>query len=125
MRRGWATLSDAVSNRAELDAILAERFNRSTSDTLIALLDGAGIANARMNTVRELAEHPQLVERGRWHAVGSPVGPIQALSPPVLMEGVDPVMNPVPTVGEHTDRILGEIGLDRDTIATWRRSGII
>jgi len=121
----FATNTSRVSNRAELDAILAERFNRSTSDMLIALLDGAGIANARMNTVRELAEHPQLVERGRWHAVGSPVGPIQALSPPVLMEGVDPVMNPVPTVGEHTDRILGEIGLDRDTIAAWRRSGII
>ena len=37
----------------------------------------------------------------------------------------DPVMNPIPAVGEHTDRILREIGVDPETIVAWRRAGIV
>ena len=45
--------------------------------------------------------------------------------PPVIMEAVDPVMNPIPAVGEHTDAILRELGIDDETIAAWRHSGMI
>ena len=41
------------------------------------------------------------------------------------MEGVDSVMNPIPAVGEHTDRILLEIGVDADTLAAWHRAGVV
>jgi itaconate CoA-transferase len=41
------------------------------------------------------------------------------------MEGVEPVMNPVPAVGEHTDAILRELGIDDETIAAWRLAGMI
>ena len=78
-----------------------------------------------MNTVDEFAVHPQLVERGRWGTVDSPAGSLRALLPPVIMEGVDPVMNPVPAVGEHTDAILKELGIDDETIAAWRLAGMI
>jgi itaconate CoA-transferase len=78
-----------------------------------------------MNTVEEFADHAQLVDRGRWSTVGSPAGPLRALLPPVIMEGVEPVMNPVPAVGEHTDAILRELGIDDETIAAWRHSGMI
>lgn len=121
----FATNPSRVSHRPQLDAVLAERFARLSSGALMAALDAAGIANARMNTVHELAEHPQIVARGRWRTVGSPVGPLRALSPPVVMEDVDPVMNPIPAVGEHTDRILREIGVDPETIFAWRRAGIV
>jgi itaconate CoA-transferase len=121
----FATNSLRVEHRPELDAILAERFAPLTSDALMARLDAAGIATARMNTVRQFAAHPQLVERARWRTVGSPAGPIRALSPPVVMEDVDPVMHPIPGVGEHTDRILSEIGVDADTMAAWHRAGVV
>ena len=121
----FAANSSRVTHRDQLDRILAERFAQWSSDTLIERLNAAGIAVARMNTVHEFADHPQLVERGRWRTVGSPVGPVRALSPPVMMEDVDPVMNPIPAVGEHTDRILRELGVDAETIAVWHRTGVV
>jgi crotonobetainyl-CoA:carnitine CoA-transferase CaiB-like acyl-CoA transferase len=34
-------------------------------------------------------------------------------------------MGPIPALGEHTDAILGEIGYDAATIASWHRTGIV
>jgi itaconate CoA-transferase len=121
----FATNSSRIEHRVELERIVLERFAPLSSDELIARLERAQIATSRMNTVEEFAEHPQLVERGRWSTVGSPAGPLRALLPPVIMEGVEPVMNPVPAVGEHTDAILRELGIDDETIAAWRHSGMI
>lgn len=121
----FATNTARVANRRALDATLCERFRQWSSAVLVARLDAAGIANGRMNTVQQLARHPQLVARQRWRTVASPVGPIQALVPPVSMEGVDVVMEPIPAVGEHTSAILGELGLEPTTIADWRAAGIV
>lgn len=121
----FATNSSRIEHRVELERVVVERFASLSSEELIARLDRAQIANSRMNTVDEFAEHPQLVDRGRWSTVGSPAGPLRALLPPVIMEAVEPVMNPIPAVGEHTDAILRELGIDDETIAAWRRSGMI
>jgi itaconate CoA-transferase len=121
----FTTNSARVEHREALDAILAACFAPLSSEALIERLDAAGIANARMNTVAEFADHPQLAARDRWRTVGSPAGPIRALAPPVLMEDVEPEMNPVPAVGEHTEPILKSLGIDDRTIAAWRRDGVI
>jgi itaconate CoA-transferase len=121
----FATNSARVEHREALDAILAARFTPLSSAALIERLDAAGIANARMNTVIEFADHPQLAARGRWRTVGSPAGPIRALAPPVIMEDVEPEMKPVPAVGEHTEPILKSLGIDDRTIAAWRRDGVV
>ena len=36
------------------------------------------------------------------------------------MEGVDPAMRPIPTVGEHSAAILAELGFDAATISKWK-----
>jgi len=48
-----------------------------------------------------------------------------AIDPPVVMEGIEPVMGAVPALGEHTETILQELGFDRAAIAGWRREGVI
>ena len=65
-----------------------------------------------MNTMQEFVAHAQHVERGRWTSVGSPVGPLRMLLPPVGLHDVAPHMGPVPALGEHTAAILGELGID-------------
>jgi crotonobetainyl-CoA:carnitine CoA-transferase CaiB-like acyl-CoA transferase len=121
----FATNPSRVEHRAALDAVITERFRSLSSADLIARLDAASIANARMNTVREFAEHPQLVERRRWRTVGSPVGTLRALAPPVSMDDVEPAMDPIPGVGEHTEAILRELGIEPTTIAGWREDGVV
>jgi itaconate CoA-transferase len=114
-----------VQNREQLDADIQQVFQKLTAADIIARLEAAQIANARMNTVQEFVDHPQLKARNRWATVGSPVGPILALLPPLKIENMDPVMNEVPALGQHTDAILEEIGFDSNTIASWRQTGVI
>jgi itaconate CoA-transferase len=114
-----------VQNRPQLDQAMQEVFQKLTAVEITARLDAAQIANARMNTIQEFAEHPQLEVRKRWSTVNSPVGPLQALLPPVTMENVDPVLNEIPALGQHTGAILGELGFDSETIAAWRQADVI
>jgi len=88
-------------------------------------LDAAQIANARMNTVREFVDHPQLAARQRWQTVDSPAGPVPALIPPADIEGVEPVMGAIPALGQHTDDVLAELGFDAATVSAWRARGVI
>jgi itaconate CoA-transferase len=57
--------------------------------------------------------------------VGSPVGPLAALRPPVTFAGIPPRMDPVPDVGEHSDALLGELGYSAGEIARLRADGAV
>ena len=114
-----------VKNRRALhDAIESAFATLSTSD-VIERLESARIAWAHMNSVAELLDHPQLAQRDCWRDIGSPAGPLRAIVPPVRMDGVEPVMGDVPALGQHTDAILEELGVARDTVAAWRKEGVI
>jgi itaconate CoA-transferase len=66
-----------------------------------------------------------LAERKRWRPVAVPGGTISALRPPADLDGIDPVMGPVPGIGEHTDAILRELGRDAEAIAQLRAGSVI
>jgi itaconate CoA-transferase len=119
------TNSRRVENGEELDEAIDGAFKDLSSEEVISRLDGARIANARMRTVQEFLDHPQLEARDRWREVDSPVGPIRALVPPVTMQGVESVMEPIPEVGEHTDAILEELDLDPDAVGSLREAGAV
>jgi itaconate CoA-transferase len=119
------TNSRRVENGEELDEAIEEAFKDLSSEDVISRLDEARIANARMRTVQEFLDHPQLEARDRWREVDSPVGPIRALVPPVTMQGVESVMEPIPEVGEHTDAILEELDLDPDAVGSFREAGAV
>jgi itaconate CoA-transferase len=114
-----------VRNRAELEQAIGEVFARHDAATMLARLDRAQIATARMNTMHEFKEHPQLAARDRWRTIGSPAGPIAALVPPATFADMEPYMGAVPDVGEHTDAILRELGYDDDAMGRWRSHGAI
>jgi itaconate CoA-transferase len=117
--------SKRFENGEELGEAIEGAFEGLSSEEVISRLEAARIANARMRTVQEFLDHPQLEARERWREVGSPAGPLRALLPPVTMQGVESVMEPIPEVGEHTDAILEELGLDPETVADMRESGAI
>jgi crotonobetainyl-CoA:carnitine CoA-transferase CaiB-like acyl-CoA transferase len=106
-----------VAAREALRALIVEAFLPLTSPQVVERLEAAQIANARVNTMAEVWAHPQLQARGRWREVGSPAGPLPALLPPGNWEDGDPRMDPVPALGQHTDAILAELGLDAAAIA--------
>ncbi len=114
-----------VANREALHAMIDAVFNQLTIDQVIARLDQAQIANARMNSMQEFWDHPQLQARERWREIGSPVGPLKALLPPVTMRDVEPRMDPIPALGEQTAQILRSLGYRNEQINQMRAEHVI
>ncbi|CAM5186029.1 CoA transferase OS=Castellaniella sp OX=1955812 GN=EPN31_01240 PE=3 SV=1 [Castellaniella denitrificans] len=107
----FSTNSRRSAARAELRALILEVFSGLTAEQVVARLDAARIANARMNDMADLWAHPQLRARNRWVDVQSPAGRLPALLPPGIARADQVVMGGVPALGEHTQSILKELGL--------------
>jgi crotonobetainyl-CoA:carnitine CoA-transferase CaiB-like acyl-CoA transferase len=116
----FASNSKRSAARVELRKLIVEAFSALTAEEVIRRLDEAQIANASVNTMHDVWEHPQLQARHRWCEVGSPAGTIPALFPPGVTKEDAPRMDPVPALGEHTDRILAELGYTTERIAQLR-----
>jgi itaconate CoA-transferase len=109
----FASNTGRAARNDELTAIIEESFAGLDAEEVLQLLDQAGIANARLRTPAELTRHPQLHARGRLQAVRTPAGDMDAFLPPVETDGQEPVMGPVPALGEHTEAVAAEFGVTR------------
>lgn len=122
----YATNAARTAHRAETDAVVAGALGGLDAEEAVGRLEAAGIACARLNSVAQLAGHPQLAARDRWREVGSPVGPLRALLPPIgLPGGAAPHMGAVPALGEHTGPLLRALGMTDGQIAELRRDGVV
>ncbi|RMI28788.1 CaiB/BaiF CoA transferase family protein [Nocardia stercoris] len=106
----YAHNDDRVRCRAELDEMVGQWCATRSLADVQAEADAAGIGNARLNGVAELAVHPQLGARDRWRAVGTPSGPAPALVPPALAIGWPVRHGSVPALGADTAAIRTEFG---------------
>jgi itaconate CoA-transferase len=113
--------------RQALRDIIVQALSALTSEQVIERLDQAQIANAQVNDMQALWEHPQLQARQRWAQVQTPAGPVPALLP--AGAAVDDAevarMDPVPALGQHTDAILAELGWDSAAVARLRAQGAV
>ncbi|KAF7193858.1 Succinate--hydroxymethylglutarate CoA-transferase [Pseudocercospora fuligena] len=100
-------------NRKELKEIIEECFKSSRAEDVLEKLQSNGIANAKMTDMEGLWDHPQLKARGRWMEVETPNGSIPALKPAGAAEGLDVRMDRIPSVGEHSEAIFKEFGIER------------
>ncbi len=98
-------------NKAQLEPIILKEFSTLSAAQVIERLDQAQIANARMNNMADLWAHPQLKARERWVEVDTPNGKLPALLPPGQSDAFDYTMGAIPSVGEHTQHILNELGI--------------
>jgi len=116
--------AERTKNRRALTDIIVAAFKPLDGATVIARLETAGIANAQLNEMADLWNHPQLKERDRWKVVGSPAGPLPALLPPGGFEGYHPRMDPVPKLGEHNTDVLEGLGYSLREIESFQKDGV-
>jgi itaconate CoA-transferase len=114
-----------LAARDELIALITQAFSSMTAEQVVARLDAADIANARLNKPLEVWNHEQLKARNRWREVDTPAGRIPALLPPVTTSGYEVRMDAVPAVGEHTDLVLRDIGYSDAEIVVLRANGVV
>ena len=105
------------AHREALQALILQTFAALTAAQVVDRLEAAGIANARVNDMADLWQHPQLQARQRWRTVGTPAGEVPALLPPGVNSAFDYRMDPIPAVGQHNASILAELGWSAEQIA--------
>jgi itaconate CoA-transferase len=108
-----------------LQEIICQVFASLNSEQIVARLKAAKIAHARVNTMADVWEHPQLIKRQRWVTVDSPAGALPALLPPGSPSTFTARMDAVPALGEHTDSVLQELGYQNADIQALRATGTI
>ena len=110
-----------VALRKELGLIVENVFHSLTGEQLIARLDKAEIAARRAS----LGWRHQLHARDRWTEIDSPVGKLRALFPPGMSRKDDPRMGAVPSLGQHTDIVLRDLGFDFANIKALKTAGAV
>lgn len=114
-----------TQSRAALTDIITAVFSTLSIEAVIERLERAQIANARMNGMLDVWNHPQLKARERWTSVQSPVGIIPALLPPGTPQSFEPRMDAIPALGQHSESILLELGYTADDVVCLSAEGAI
>jgi len=114
-----------VENRQALRAQIVESFSTLDFDAVFDRLEHAQIANARVNDMQGVWDHPQLRARDRWRQVDTSAGTVPSLIPPGSNSAFEPRMDAVPGLGQHTEHLLRELGLNTDHIERMRAAGAI
>ena len=121
----YATNSDRVAHRAELDEVIGAWAAANTLARCREAAEAASLGHARLNKPTEVLTHPQLAERGRWREFGSPAGPVLGLLPPPESPDWDWRLDPVPALGEHTEAVLAELGFGPAELSAMRDAAVI
>ena len=116
-----------VQHRAELEAILEETIAQREREPLLALLEKADVPATPVNTVDQVMNDPQTIERGIvQRAVHPRLGEIPVVGTPLKFSRMTPgVRRAAPLRGEHTDEILAECGYSSDRIQGLRARKVI
>ncbi|MFF7708842.1 CoA transferase [Pseudomonas sp. NPDC007930] len=112
-------------HREALRQIIVDGFAMLSLEEVVARLEAAGIANARVNDMHGVWQHPQLKARDRWRRIDSPAGSLPSLLPPGRNAAFSPRMGAVPGLGEHTREILQGLGIGPEEQARLAADGVI
>ncbi len=114
-----------AQNREAMHAEIEKVFLKLKAQDILERLEKADIANAKLNTMQEFWDHPQLAARDRWREAGSPGGPVESMKPPFNLDGFEPRMDAIPAAGAHSAAILSELGFTSLEIEKLKSENII
>jgi crotonobetainyl-CoA:carnitine CoA-transferase CaiB-like acyl-CoA transferase len=116
-----------LENRRELNALLAVRFREQSTEAWLAELEPKGVFCAKVNTLEEAVEDPQLNANGMVIEIEhAAAGKLRLPGTPVRLHGTPPVPRTfAPELGAHTVELLRELGYDETALAQLRAEGAI
>lgn len=123
----WSAMATRVAERgAVMQAMRAAIAGRDRAE-LADALRGADVPVGEVNTVPEILDDPHTRARGIVGSFEGPDGTARpALGTPGRYSGFDgPRFDAPPGLGQHTARLLRELGRDDDEIEDLRRRGVV
>ena len=129
----WATDERFVSNRARvenrtaIDGLINEALSHDDADIWLAKLKAVGVPCGKINSVAEALDDPHTAARDMIETVEHrTIGALKMLGIPFkFSETACSVRRPPPTLGQHNEEILGELGLDDKAIAELHQAKVI
>jgi len=123
----FATLAQQLAHRGELWERLSAGFGAHTTQACIERLDAVDILCAPVLGLDEALEQPQVRVNGILTDFEHPVhGRVHTVGNPLHMSNVSDIRRDAPpTLGQHSDDILRELGVGDERIASLRHASII
>jgi crotonobetainyl-CoA:carnitine CoA-transferase CaiB-like acyl-CoA transferase len=123
----FATNRARVENRGLLDALIGEALAKDTAESWAAKLKAVGVPCGRINTVAQALDDPHTTARRMVETVTHPtIGELKMLGIPFKFSDTPAAVGRAPpTLGQHTDEILAELGMDAAAIAALRQGKVI
>lgn len=123
----FRTNKDRVSSREQLRPLLVNRLQSRSADEWLKQLKAAGIPCGAVRDLDQLFSDPQIIERAMVIALEHPIaGTIRQLGVPVKLSDTPGALHsPPPTLGQHTDTVLREIGFSAEEILHFKENGAI
>jgi succinate---hydroxymethylglutarate CoA-transferase len=123
----FATNRARVENRDAIDGLIGAALATDNADAWLVKLKAVGVPCGRINTVAQALDDPHTAARQMVETVQHPtIGDLKLLGIPFKFSDTPAaVRRPPPTLGEHTDEILGELGMDGPAIAKLRAEKVV
>src|SRR5258705_6445272 len=123
----FATREQRIANYRALWVEMGKTFATRPRDEWAARLEAQDVPFAPVLNVEEVPEDPQARHLGTFYKVEHPTeGEVPGAYPPLLIDGARPgAITPPPTLGEHTDAILAELGFDPTQAADLKAKKVV
>ncbi|GIW72001.1 MAG: CoA transferase [Planctomycetota bacterium] len=122
----FRTNRDRVLHRAELVPLIERRLAEQPNHVWYERLRAAGIPCGLVRRVREALSWAAEDERQMVVELPHPeLGPLRMVGNPVRLDGAAMPLRPPPRLGEHTEEVLGALGLGESELAELRAAGVI
>ena len=123
----YADNGGRMANLAVLVEEIEAVFAASTSAEILDALGKAGVPAGPIHTIDEVFDHPQAEHyQLRQQVEHATLGQINQIGFPYTFSETPPVIRrPPPTLGQHTDEVLSELGYSADSIAVLKEGGAV
>lgn len=115
------------ANRFELNPLIEEKLNANTTKYWTAELNKNGVPSGEILSLEEALNAPQVEHRNTFTTVNAEgVGEIKVFNMPAKFSKTPATVDtPPPTLSQHTEEILTEIGYTKEQIEEFKSNGVI
>lgn len=128
-RAEFATSEARVAHSVEVKAFVTDALSSGGTAHWMSVLQDAGVPVAEIRTLPEVAQDPDLRQRGALEEIPSPRASGETITVVkagyVTNEDGPLIRSGPPLLGAHTDEVLASLGFDEPQRKAWRNAGVI